>query len=412
MGAGTAGVVCAVDNSEDVSGFEVTLGDADFGSLTLPASPKAESNYKSGSFNYAAVYNEFVKLTVPDLTPINVKLPETVTLKVSALPNSARFTEEDQENFQLAVFGACKPGIDAALFDCPEIYWIEPSGINIGLGEDTGVTSSFWTGGYTLKIRSLEITPAYLEGFSSLEEAKSYGALLEEGLDKVSIEGSNRYEQLKSIHDYIAKFTNYDLKARFSSSALGAVVEPGVVCEGYAEAFKLMCDRLDIPCVCVFGNLIEEDNTGHMWNYVKMEDGIWYAMDVTWDDLDGKYGREVKYDYFLRGSKSFSEKHTPESDYKITHFEYPELSETDYVRSRLQQQLPPLRLLQPQKSRPQQRLHRQLPQQSRLQQLQRLLRPLSQQPQQQPQQPPQRLSRQRPQLLQRLRQQLRRQNRL
>ena len=68
-----------------------------------------------------------------------------------------------------------------------------------------------------------------------------------------------------------------------------------------------------------------------MWNYVKMEDGIWYAMDVTWDDLDGKYGREVKYDYFLRGSKSFSEKHTPESDYKITHFEYPELSETDYV---------------------------------------------------------------------------------
>ena len=268
MGAGTAGVVCAVDNSEDVSGFEVTLGDADFGSLTLPASPKAESNYKSGSFNYGdqldanntAVYNEFVKLTVPDLTPINVKLPETVTLKVSALPNSARFTEEDQENFQLAVFGACKPGIDAALFDCPEIYWIEPSGINIGLGEDTGVTSSFWTGGYTLKIRSLEITPAYLEGFSSLEEAKSYGALLEEGLDKVSIEGSNRYEQLKSIHDYIAKFTNYDLKARFSSSALGAVVEPGVVCEGYAEAFKLMCDRLDIPCVCVFGNLIEEDN--------------------------------------------------------------------------------------------------------------------------------------------------------
>ena len=141
-GAGTAGVVCAVDDTGEVSGFEVTLGDADFCSLTLPASPKAQSNYKSGSFNYGdqldvnntAVYNEFVKLTVPDLTPIVVDLPETVTLKVSALPNSARFTEEDQENFQLAVFGACKPGIDAALFDCPEIYWIEPSGINIALG--------------------------------------------------------------------------------------------------------------------------------------------------------------------------------------------------------------------------------------------------------------------------------------
>ncbi|MCR4637977.1 transglutaminase domain-containing protein [Ruminococcus sp.] len=337
--AGTAGVVYSVDSTGDVSGYEVTLGDADFGSLTLPASPKAESNYRKGSYNYgeqldannSAVYERFIKLTVPDIEPFVVELPETVTLKVSALPGSARFTEDDQLQYQTAVFSACKPGIDAALFDCPEIYWIEPSGINIALGDDTGVTSSFWTGGYTLKIRSLEITPAYLEGFTSLEEAKSYGPLLEEGLDKVSVKGSTRYEQLKSIHDYIAKFTTYDLDARFSSSALGAVVEPGVVCEGYAEAFKLMCDRLDIPCVCVFGNLIEADNTGHMWNYVQMEDGIWYGMDVTWDDLDGKYGRELKYEYFLKGSKSFFEKHTPESDYKITHFEYPEISETDYV---------------------------------------------------------------------------------
>ena len=339
MCAGTAGAVFAVDDTSDVVGVEMTLGDADFGALTLPSSPKAESNYSSGTFNYGdqldannlAVYNRFVKLTEPDLTPFTIKLPETVTLKVSALPGSSDFTDEDQLQYQLAIFGACKPGIDAALFDCPEIYWIEPSGINIAIGNDTGVTSNFWTGTYTLKIRSLTITPAYLEGFSSLEEAKEYGTLLKEGLDKVSIEGSNRYEQLKSIHDYISKFTYYDLQARFDNSALGAVVEPGVVCEGYAEAFKIMCDRLDIPCVCVFGNFIPEENSGHMWNYVKMEDDIWYAMDVTWDDVDGKNGREVKYDYFLKGSKSFFVKHTPESDYNITHFTYPEISENDYV---------------------------------------------------------------------------------
>ena len=99
------------------------------------------------------------------------------------------------------------------------------------------------------------------------------------------VTGANRYEILKNIHDYISKTTYYDLNAKFSSSALGALVEPGVVCEGYSEAFKLICDRLNIPCVCVFGNLIEEDNAGHMWNYVKMEDGKWYGMDVTWDDL-------------------------------------------------------------------------------------------------------------------------------
>lgn len=321
----------------DPAASEMCIGDIDFSSLDMPGYPKVQSNLGSGFYNYGdnldannlAVYNAMKTLTVPTTEAVTVKLPETITLKLSALPTSDRFTDDDMEKYQQAVFGACKPGIDAVLFDFPEIYWIEPSGMSVALGTDTGQTRTF--SGYTLKIRSLVITPSYLQGFRSLEEAKSYGALLEEGLDKVDISGETRYEKLKSIHDYIAKFTYYDLEAKFSSSALGAVVEPGVVCEGYSEAFKLMCDRLDIPCVCVFGNLNVEENAGHMWNYVQMEDGIWYAVDVTWDDLDGDGGRELKYEYFLKGSKSFYVKHTPVSDYNITQLEYPPLSEKDYV---------------------------------------------------------------------------------
>lgn len=318
---------------------ELYLGDIDLDAFKLPNSPKAISNYNSGSYNYGdnldtnnlAVYNAFKKLTAPTDKTITVRLPETVNVKLSARPGSDKFTEEDMETYQKALFGNCKPGIDAALFDCPEIYWIAPSQMSVGLGSDTTSTTNFFTGGITLKIRSITISPALLDGFDSLEDAIAYGKLLDEALEKVPVDGNNRYEQLKNIHDYITRFTYYDTKAKFSSSAIGALVEPGVVCEGYSEAFKLICDRLDIPCVCVFGNLNLQENSGHMWNYVQMEDGIWYAMDVTWDDTDGKGGREVKYDYFLKGSKSFYTNHTPETDYTITQFVYPPLSEKNYV---------------------------------------------------------------------------------
>lgn len=316
---------------------EVYLSDLDAFSLTLSDQPKILSNFKEGFYNYGdtlegnnlAVYNALMELDEPTDTPIYVKLPQSVSIKLDER-DPQKFSAKDNETYQDALFTNCKPGIDCALFDRPELYWIDPSYMAISVGTDTTITPNFFAGGYTVKIRSLMIVPSWLEGFKSQEDAVRYGELLEEALDKVPVDGANRYETLKNIHDYISKFTYYDLDAKFSSSALGALVEPGVVCEGYAEAFKIICDRLDIPCVCVFGNLIENENAGHMWNYVQMEDGKWYGMDVTWDDLDGAGGKEIKYEYFLKGSKNFYEKHSPVTDYKITQLVYPEISETDF----------------------------------------------------------------------------------
>ena len=60
----------------------------------------------------------------------------------------------------------------------------------------------------------------------------------------------------------------------------------GVVCEGYAKAFKVLCDQLGVPAVCVSG-LSDKSLTGsgHMWNLAQIG-GSWYLVDVTWDDLD------------------------------------------------------------------------------------------------------------------------------
>lgn len=70
------------------------------------------------------------------------------------------------------------------------------------------------------------------------------------------------------------------------SALSGAVGSDGPVCEGYARAFKVLCDRLGIPCVLTEG-YSRSENSGktelHMWNYVQV-DGNWYAVDVTWND--------------------------------------------------------------------------------------------------------------------------------
>ena len=60
----------------------------------------------------------------------------------------------------------------------------------------------------------------------------------------------------------------------------------GVVCEGYAKAFKVLCDQLGVPAVCVSG-LSDKSRTGsgHMWNLAQIG-GSWYLVDVTWDDSD------------------------------------------------------------------------------------------------------------------------------
>lgn len=66
-----------------------------------------------------------------------------------------------------------------------------------------------------------------------------------------------------------------------------------VVCEGFAMAYKYLCELTDfdgdIRCVNVTGYAYGED---HSWNIVRMEDGWNYLVDVTWmdDEWDGASG--------------------------------------------------------------------------------------------------------------------------
>ncbi len=326
----------SVPVDSDLSRETLYLDEADDLTFTAADTPLILSNFSEGTYNYkdfldennTAVYEALEILTTPQTDTISVTLPQSLSISLSALPSSKDFSSNDQEAYESAIFGSCKPGIDTLTFDMPEICWMDISKFSIGLGKDTTVSQNYFTGKYTLTVRSLKFTPSCNSVFGSVSDAQEYVDKLNKAIEDFPVSGDTRQEQLLSIHDYISQFTYYDTNADFASSALGALVEPGVVCEGYSKGFKLICDRLGIPCVLVFGNYNRSTNTAHMWDYVQMEDGKWYAVDVTWDDLDND--DVVKYQYFLKGSDSFNTNHTPESAYNITNFTYPELSAEDY----------------------------------------------------------------------------------
>ena len=59
-----------------------------------------------------------------------------------------------------------------------------------------------------------------------------------------------------------------------------------VVCEGYSKAFKYLCDKSDfdgnVSCILVSGTMDGGEGAGnHMWNIVKMGNGLNYLVDVT-----------------------------------------------------------------------------------------------------------------------------------
>ena len=111
-------------------------------------------------------------------------------------------------------------------------------------------------------------------------------------------EGMSRYEQVAGLNDWLTKHNCYNSDLLATNTAdeiawcpLSALRESvgalGPVCEGYARAMKILCDKLDIPCILANGNArnnLYEAGEAHMWNEVKMDDDCWYAVDVTWND--------------------------------------------------------------------------------------------------------------------------------
>lgn len=88
------------------------------------------------------------------------------------------------------------------------------------------------------------------------------------------------------VHDYLVQNVSYstDLYAADAHNIKGALIDGSAVCEGYARAFKLLCDAVEVPCIMVSGTATDSNGITekHAWNIVRRNKNN-YHVDVTWN---------------------------------------------------------------------------------------------------------------------------------
>ena len=96
----------------------------------------------------------------------------------------------------------------------------------------------------------------------------------------------NVLDKEKAVHDFLALSVEYssDLYARNAHNICGPLIEKRAVCEGYAYAFKFLCDEVTVPCMVVHGTAQNSNgiSENHSWNIVKANNNNFHV-DVTWN---------------------------------------------------------------------------------------------------------------------------------
>lgn len=175
----------------------------------------------------------------------------------------------------------------ALRFDHPEILWLRNNlyGYKTASSNNSSVK-------VTGVIFAFELEFGGEEGAMQERMMANAQAIADE-----AAQAPDTWSRVKLIHDRLAEGSAYgDPNQVMSHTAYSALVtddEYEPVCDGYAMAFKVVCDLVSIPCVMPI-------SAEHRWNNVKMDDGEWYNLDLTWDDA----GETVIYDYFLVGSQT------------------------------------------------------------------------------------------------------------
>lgn len=149
----------------------------------------------------------------------------------------------------------------------------------------------------------------------------------DEIIEEIIIESMTEAEKVKAIHDYLANHILYDHTEEDDESSLihtayGALIQGDAVCDGYAEAFKYLLDKLEIENVLIFGEGNEEGTfigeINHAWNLV-MVDGQYKHFDVTWNDDD--VNQRVRYTFYNQDNEFMDDTHQWDMEYYSKYLE-------------------------------------------------------------------------------------------
>lgn len=170
------------------------------------------------------------------------------------------------------------------------------------------------------------------ETYTNYRIRKKYNMLIQKTVNEI-LESANKknslYDKVLDVHNSIKNITDYSydengnvLHIPFTDNIVGALdrdEKTKSVCTGYSKSFQLILNCLNIENIYVSGIITMEnqERLGHAWNLVKMEDGIYYRVDVTHNDVLG-YNL-----YFLSETESTKEENIFRNQYnKSAGFQY------------------------------------------------------------------------------------------
>ncbi len=178
------------------------------------------------------------------------------------------------------------------ILDHPEFFWLSNT-LNI-LGDSLNVY----------------ITPEYQSYQSRLAVYDGLMVMINELDEAITFEMSD-LDIAYYLHDYIISRIDYAYEEDgitpqddyWAHNIEGIVLVEGVVCEGYAEMYKILLDHFGIYNILLTG---ESGGQEHEFNLVNIE-GTFYVIDLTWDDHGND---EISITYFGMGYPSIIQTHT------------------------------------------------------------------------------------------------------
>ena len=261
--------------------------------------------------NYVVDYSQYL-----DSVDFPFEFPDTITFE--AVVEDGSFQRKGESYVQATddVKTAIQAASDAFSYDYPQAFWFRGSnyGYRVSCVRD-GSSSTGYRGtfkNFTFKPANREISEnAHTRMGDFMDGVQSAVAELKE-----QTVGMDMEQKIKRIHDYICQrvtYRNDNTLWVHSAASLFLDADPAFVCEGYAKSMKIFCYYMGINCACISGTARGTSSGipgAHMWNYVQMDDGNWYLVDATWDDVgtppSSRYllvGRATKGQYITIGEE-------------------------------------------------------------------------------------------------------------
>lgn len=243
----------------------------------------------------------------------------------------------EQENGAEFLQDYYQSAVETYLNDNPDVFYLDPTKMYINIKT---IKKVFCTT-YDVYIDCGKMPNYLADEFNSKNKILEAEQKIKNEVDKLlaKIDTGTDYDKILMVHDYLVNNCSFDesLQKNNIYNLYGAIVNKEAVCEGYTKAFKYIMDKIGIECVMIIGTATNSEKVteSHAWNYINLNNK-WYAIDVTWDDPivrgHGYLGNDIKYKYFLKGSKVMDKDHFKSGQFTQEGqvYTYPTLSINNY----------------------------------------------------------------------------------